>query len=197
MNLLALTLAASFLMSGSTHLGDRIDTSVFWKKKKSKSSSKPATGEIVMYGTLEKELSPFIDEECKLITTDAMFGCLPEEKVRSMVANLLFTFDNTYIDEARDCDDLAWEFIVKFRRFSREVTADVPLASPCGFIGVKLVGDVPEMGYNLGGRVGCHAIVIIRCQGGKWLLVDPGTKRVSQFTQYLYEGAIELRLVIF
>lgn len=169
---------------------------VFWKKKP-KPAPTPSTGEIVMYHTIEDELVGFIDEPCKLITTDAMFGCLPEAKVREMVKNLLFTFDNTYIDEARDCDDLAWEFIIKFRRFHRDVTADVPLAASAGFIGVKLVGDVPEMGYILGGKVGYHAIVIIRCQGGKWLLVDPGTKKVSEFTQHLYEGNLELRLAIF
>lgn len=200
--LLSLALAAglsagpSLPPSGYQPNGE-IRPGVFWKPKQAPPAPAPATGEIVMYHHIESALRPFIEEDCKLITTDAMFGCLPEAKVRAMVANLLFTFDNTYIDEARDCDDLAWEFIVKFRRFHREVTDNVPLAASAGFIGVKLVNDVPEMGYLLDGRVGYHAIVIIRCQGGKWLLVDPGTKRVSEFTQHLYSGDIELRLVIF
>jgi hypothetical protein len=189
-----LLLAASVL--SASHLDDQVDLGAFWNKKP-KQSPKLATGEIVMYHHIEKELSPFLDDECRLITTDALFGCLPEAKVQEMVKNLLFTFDNTYIDEARDCDDLAWEFIIKFRRFHRDVTRDVPLAPSAGFIGVKIISDIPEMGYNLHGNVGYHAIVIIRCQGGKWLLVDPGTKKVSEFTQHLYEGSLELRFAIF
>lgn len=154
-------------------------------------------GEIIFFRDLEAELSRFIGDERKLITTDARFVCLPEEQVRGMIKNLLFTFDNRYIVEARDCDDLAWEFIVKLRRFSRDVTDEIPVAASVGFIGVKLVNDIPEMGYFLEGGVGYHAVVIVRCMDGKWLLVDPGTKKVSELTQHLYEGSIELRLVIF
>lgn len=121
----------------------------------------------------------------------------PEKEVREILSLLLPKFDITYIPEARDCDDLALEFIVKFRRLCRIVMDDVPLAVPSGLIDVKLCRDIPEMGYKLEGGIGYHAIVAIRCMGGKWLLVDPDTKKVSEFTQHLYEGTMELRRAIF
>ena len=163
--------------------------------------SKPTTeepvGEVVFSYRLENELLRFTTDDLRVLTTDADYGCLPEKEVRSILSLLLRKFDNTYIPEARDCDDLALEFIVKYRRLAREVMDDVPLAVPAGLIDVKLCTDNPEMGYKLNGRVSYHAIVIIRCMGGKWLLVDPDTKKVSEFTQHLYEGTMELRRAIF
>lgn len=154
-------------------------------------------GEIVYSQHIEEELRRFTTDDLRVITMDSTFGCLPEKEVRALVANLLVTFDNTYIDDIRDCDDLALEFIVEYRRRARGAVENIPLAVPAGLVDVKLCQDIPEMGYKVGGGIGYHAIVIIRCMGGKYLLVDPDTKKVSEFTQYLYEGAIELRRVIF
>lgn len=160
-------------------------------------SSSAPVGEIVPRYRIERELRRFVTNDLRIITMDSDFGCLPEPEVRDLIEKVLFTFDNTYITEARDCDDLALEFIVKFRELSRETMDGVPLAVPCGLVDVKLVRDIPEMGYELEGRVGYHAIVAVRCMDGKWLLIDPDTKRVSEFTQHLYEGTMELRRAIF
>lgn len=155
------------------------------------------TGIIISAAAIEEELSPFINHKCKLTVMDGSFGCVPEETVRGLIAVAMFDFDNTYIVEARDCDDLALEFIVKLRRAFRDLTDGVPLGSPIGLVGIKLVQDIPEMGYILHGKIAYHAVVVVRCSEGKWLLVDPGTKKVTEFTGHLYEGSAELLLGIF
>lgn len=190
MNLLSLALAGLLAFSSS----DKEPSPNF---RPSQPAPEEVRGEVVFSYHIEKELRQFTTDNLRVITMDSDYGCLPEKEVRAMVSNLLFTFDNTYIVESRDCDDLALEFIVKYRRFARDRMDGVELAVPCGLIDVKLCQDIPEMGYNLHGGIGFHAIVIIRCMGGKWLLVDPDTKRVSEFTQHLYEGTMELRRAIF
>lgn len=155
------------------------------------------TGQIVFSNTIENELSRFLVDPCRLVVMDNTFGCLPEERVLEITKKFLFTFDNSYVVEARDCDDLALEAIVKLRRLFRDETEGVPFAAPVGLVGIKIVSDIPDMRYLLEGRVGYHAAVVVRCAGGKYLLIDPGTKKVSEFTQYIYEGSIELLLGIF
>jgi hypothetical protein len=159
--------------------------------------SQPITGVLVSTYTIERELAPFINNKCKLTVMDGNFGCIPEKTIRDLIAVALFDFDNTYIVEARDCDDLALEFIVKLRKSFRDFTDGVPLAAPIGLVGIKLVQDIPEMGYFLHGKIAYHAVVVVRCEEGKWLLVDPGTKKISEFTGHLYEGSAELLLGIF
>lgn len=157
------------------------------------------TGEIVSYRTFESELNPFLAEEYEdqIILMDANFGCVSELEMRRIISEGLLTFPVFYIPEVHDCDDQSLEAIIVLRHLFRRDTANVPLAAPIGLVGLKLVSDIPEMGYFLDGEIGYHAVILVRCLGGKYLLVDPSTKRVSEFTQHVYEGTVELMLVIF
>lgn len=171
----------------------------------SKQSSPPppirevVTGEIVHYSTIENELRPLMSEEYdpKLVLMDAQYGAVSEEATRKIIAEAFLTFHFDYVEEANDCDDGAIQLTVLLRSIFRRDTASVPLAAPIGLIGGALVGDIPELKFVSPGFPLYHAMVAVRCQGGKWLLVEPASKQVTELTGPIYEGSFELFVGIF
>lgn len=157
------------------------------------------TGEIVSYSTIHRELRPRMAEEYapKLILMDAVYGAVSEEVTRRILSEGLASFNFVYVNEARDCDDAAIELVVILRRIFRRDTANVPLAAPIGIIGGVLVGDIPELKFVSPGVPFYHAMVAVRCLGGKWLLVEPASKQVVELTGPIYEGSFELFLGVF
>lgn len=163
------------------------------------SSPRPVvTGVVVSYRTIEAELRPLMAEHYKpqLISMDAYYGCVSEQHTRRIIAEALSTFNTHYIEESLDCDDLAINLVVQMRALFRRDTAYVPLASTFGVVGGALAGDIPELGYKDEGLF-FHAMVIVRCQNGKYLLIEPQSKQICEFTGLIYEGVFDFILGIF
>lgn len=155
------------------------------------------SGEIISYASIQKELTPFFPEaDPKIIIMDPMYGCISEESTRRILVEGLATFDVTYIENARDCEDLAIEATVVFRTLFRRDTGNVPLGPPIGIIGGALLGDIPEMHFNYPGTPCYHAMVAVRCKGGKWLLVEVQSKQIIELMGPMYEGSFEPFLFI-
>lgn len=157
------------------------------------------TGVIVSQRAIYAELSPLMAQhyELQLILMDSVYGCLSEEDTRRIITEAFRTFNNNYIEEARDCDDLGIELAVKLRTLFRRDTANVPLSSTFGLVGGALVGDILELDFQAGDEPLYHIMVLVRCAGGKWLLIEPQSKQVCEFTGTIYEGSFEFILGIF
>lgn len=152
----------------------------------------------VVYATdLRAELFPLMEEGSRLVIMDWRFVALPEERTRQLINDALFKFDSHYVVEARDCDDIAIEYVVRLRALFRRELKDVECAAPVGIVGGAMVGDIPELKIFLHGRIAYHAMVAVRCSGGKWLLVEPSEKRIVDLSSPIYEGTLELFLGVF
>lgn len=156
------------------------------------------TGEIIYYRIMEGELRPLMAEhyDPQLILMDEIYGVISEQDTRRIIAEAFSTFKPYFIEEARDCDDQAIEIVVRMRALFRRDTENVPVASTFGVIGGALVGDIPELHYRNDG-IAYHAMAVVRCAGGKWLLIEPQSKQVCEFTGTIYEGSFEFILGIF
>lgn len=148
------------------------------------------TGVIVSYATIEAELSPLMAEEYdpQIVIMDPFYGCLSEEATRKIIFEGLATFSIDYIENARDCEDLAIEAAVVFRQLFRRDTANVRLGPPFGIIGGALVANIPELGFIYPGYPCYHAVCAVRCLGGKWLLIEVQSGQVIEMTGPIYEG---------
>lgn len=148
------------------------------------------TGTVVSYRTIEAELRPLMDApyDPQIVIMDPVYGCLSEEATRKIITEGLATFSVKYIENARDCEDLAIEAAVVFRQLFRRDTANVRLGPPFGIIGGALVGDIPELGFVSPGYPLYHAVCAVRCSGGKWLLIEVQSKQVIEMLGPIYEG---------
>lgn len=157
------------------------------------------TGEIISYTTIESELRPLMDVsyDPQLILMDSRYGCIPEEAMRRILNEGLANFSWRYVEESADCDDGALDLTVILRHLFRRDTGNVPLAAPIGIIGGALVGNIPELNFVWPGVTLYHAVILVRCQGGKYLLVEPASKQICEFTSLVYEGNFEFFLGIF
>lgn len=157
------------------------------------------TGEIISYATIERELRPLMDAsyDPQLILMDARYGCVSEETTRRIINEGLANFDWRYIEESADCDDSAISLVVILRHIFRRDTGNVPLAAPIGIVGGALVGSIPELKFVWPGVPMYHAVVLLRCEGGKYLLVEPESKQICEFTSLVYEGNLEFFLGVF
>lgn len=166
------------------------------------SSPKPVrqvvAGEIISYATIHRELRPLMTEkyEPKIILMDPVYGCISETATRKIIAEGLATFSVRYIENARDCEDLAIEAAALFRHLFRRDTGNVPLGPPFGIIGGALVGNIPELDFVSPGVPLLHAMVAVRCQGGKWLLIEVQSKQVIDLMGPIYEGSFDFFLFI-
>lgn len=161
-------------------------------------ASRPVAGEIISYATVYRELRPLMTEEYapKIILMDPVYGCISEAATRKIIAEGLATFSVKYIENARDCEDLALDAAVIFRQLFRRDTGNVPLGPPFGIIGGALVGNIPELDFVWPGVPFLHAMVAVRCQGGKWLLIEVQSKQVIDLMGPIYEGTFEMFLFI-
>lgn len=159
----------------------------------------PVAGEIVSNFKIVRELRPLLGEYFgrQIILMDEVYGSISEADTRKLIAEAFRTFNTHYIEEARDCDDLGIELVVKLRALFRRDTGGVPLSSTFGLVCGALVGDIPELKFVASSEPFYHAMVVVRCKGGKWLLIEPQSKQVCEFTGTIYEGSFEFILGIF
>lgn len=159
----------------------------------------PVTGEIVSNFKIVHELRPLMAEHRgqHLVLMDEVYGPISEADTRKLISEAFRTFNPSYILEARDCDDLAIELVVKLRVLFRRDTGSVPLGSTVGVVAGALVGDIPELNFVASPEPFYHAMAVVRCAGGKWLLIEPASKQVCEFTGTIYEGSFEFILGIF
>lgn len=161
------------------------------------SRRQPKLVEINYADEIRYELLSLMESESKLVVMDWRFVSLPEARTRELINEAFVRFNPTYIVEARDCDDIAVEYVVRLRALFRRELKDWETAAPVGVVGGAMVGDLPELKIFLHGRIAYHAMVAVRCSGGKWLLVEPSTKRIVDLSSPYYEGTLELFLGVF
>lgn len=156
------------------------------------------TGEVISYATIYRELRPLMTEEHdpQIVLMDPVYGCISEAATRKIIAEGLANFPVRYIESARDCEDISIEATVIFRHIFRRDTGNVPLGPPFGIIGGALVADISELGFVSPGYPLYHAMCAVRCDGGKWLLIEVQSKQVVELTGMIYEGSFELFLFI-
>lgn len=153
--------------------------------------------EIVSVHRIQHELQDRMLPGSKLAIMDVYFVSIPEDRTRKLIDEALFGFSTRYVIEARDCDDIAIEYVVRLRSLFRRELNNLEAAGPIGLVGGAIVGDIPELKIVLHGRTVYHAMVVVRCSGGKWLLVEPSEKRIVDLASPYYEGTLELFLGVF
>lgn len=145
---------------------------------------------------LEDELTPLTVEGSKIIVMDWSYGALTEGHTRRLIAEALTGFNPVYVVEAYDCSDIAFSFMLRLRALYLRDCQGAPVAAPVGLVGAKMVEDMPDLGIQLYGGYGYHAMNVVRHAGG-WLIVEPSLGRVAEFTGFCYGGELEVFILIF
>lgn len=161
------------------------------------SPRQPKLVEITYADEIRYELLSLMGSGSKLVVMDWRFVSLPEARTRELINEALVKFNTAYVVEARDCDDIAIEYVVRLRALFRRELKDWETAAPVGVVGGAMVGDIPELKIFLHGKTAYHAMVAVRCSGGKWLLVEPSLKCMVDLSSPYYEGTLELFLGVF
>lgn len=158
----------------------------------------PKIAELISSPTIARELQSMMDEGDKIFFMDWRFVSIPEDRTRRLISEAFVGFDTRYVVEARDCDDISNEYLARLRALFRRELNNSQAAAPVGLIGGAVVGDIPELNLYLhGGEPVLHAMVVVRCYDGKWLLVEPSKKRVVELESPYYEDTFRPMLVIF
>jgi hypothetical protein len=156
---------------------------------------------VVSHWQLRAEVSqvmdPSLTQQPNSIVMDPHYVVPSESTARRLIAAAAKKVDRNYVQHAWDCEDVSMQFICEIRRLAKVETRQFPSGFPAALIGAHVFGPIPEFSWPWGTEYPFgHAMVAIRIDDGRWLLVEPQNGRVIDITSPIYEGLIEVVLVI-
>lgn len=103
----------------------------------------------------------------------------------------------TFVPESFDCDDFAFEYFVRARKYAREKFLPSGAALAVGVLYVRIDGPLWDLGIEPGpfGPVH-HALNIYLRNDGKWIVAEPQTGKLVPWECLKYEGNITICKVL-
>lgn len=141
-------------------------------------------------------MNPSQDMALNLVVMDTHYVLPSYTTAMKLIAAATKKVDRRYVVNAWDCEDVSQQFISEIRRLARVETREFPSGFPAALVGVHVYAPIPEFKWSGGEYPYGHAMVAIRIDDGRWLLVEPQNGKVVDITAPIYEGQINVVLVI-